>query len=364
MNCKNCNAVMKINTEKKLFTCPYCGSVEAYDSTSKEEIEQLLKGAVRDANKESKKMMESMMAAHRREMAIAKTESTAKKVATYVVLSIAAIFTLIMTLFGFDTEYKAVGVVSLIQFVLIITAIIAKAANSRERNRMASILSNSCIIAAALLVVAWIVAITITPEKKNADKDEIYQRDYYWPEEGFASSVPRWGDQPDYAYVGEREFDATILDATEETFSGYVEQCKKDGFTIDATITDREYNAYNEAGQELNVDFISSSEIIYIDLYDAIEWSPLLAWPTQGYVKDVPRPDAEEVFVSAMGTNFFEIYVNDMPMDKFMAYVEACTEAGFEGRYENDSHKFWGQKGDASISLELKRGRVMLITVY
>lgn len=362
MNCKNCNAVMKIDTQKKLFICPYCNSTEPYDSTSKEEIQELLKGAMHDANKESKKMMKQMLEAHRKELAADKAESTAKQTATYVALSVFGIFTLIMTMFGFDTEYKATGVVSLIQLILIITAIIAKAASAGGRKRKASVTASACIIAASLMVVPWFVSLTITPEKKNADKDEIYQRDYYWPEEGFAAAVPRWGDQPDYAYVSGREFDATILDATEDVFNEYVEQCKKDGFTLDATSTDRTYNAYNEDGLELDVSLVSG--YIYIDLYDAIEWSTPLVWPTQGCMKAVPKPDTDEAFVVSMSENFCEFYVNNMPMDKFLAYVEECTNAGFEGRYENDSRTFWGKMGDVSLSLKFKRDKIIHITVY
>lgn len=365
MNCKNCNAVMRVDAERKLFICPYCNSTEPFDSTTKEEIRELLKDALEDANQESRRMMEQMIASHRQEVALAKEESGLKSVVVYVVLTVAACFTLIMTLFGLTTEYKASGVVALIQCILCFVAIFTRAGAKNSGNRRLSIVSNACALAAALLVIVWIVAITVTSPSKDEKTymDDIYARDYYWPEEGYASVVPRYGEQPAYSYVGDREFSATIKPANEDTFNDYVKICAEQGFTIDVTSDAGSYNAYNDKDNELDVSFLESSEIMYIKLYDAIEWSPIV-WPGQGSMKDVPKPDSEEAFIESMSTDFFKAYLNGFTREKYLDYIQKCMEAGFEGRYENGSNKFYGSKDKVSISLELKRNKVVLITVY
>ena len=53
MNCKNCNAVMKIDHERKLFVCPYCDSVQPFEGVSKEELQGMLHDAIQDVRKES-----------------------------------------------------------------------------------------------------------------------------------------------------------------------------------------------------------------------------------------------------------------------------------------------------------------------
>lgn len=373
MNCKNCGGTMQVDAENKLFICPYCNATEPIDSSSKEEIEELLKGALKDANEESQKMMRDMLAAQQREMALASASKTSARVALYVVLTVAAVFTLIMALFGLTTEYKASGVVALIQCILLLSAIILKAnSQGRPDRRSISLVANWCIISAALMVLVWLFALTVssdTSSKRNADKDEIYQRDYYWPEEGFAKTVPRWGDQPDYSYVNDREFSATILDATEEIFAQYVAKCKEEGFNVDVTEDATHFNAYDEAGNELDLDFLQNVEDdpIYLKMYKALEFDALI-WPTQGILKDVPQPDSEEMMVESMATGFFKAYINDMSPEKFLAYVQQCMDAGFDGRYEKDSNSFYGTKRDGddsvTVSIELKRNRVMLITVY
>lgn len=367
MNCKNCNAIMQVDVERKLFTCPYCGATETLDSTSKEEIQELLKDALHDANKESRQMMESMIASHRREMELANRDNVGKDVAIYVGLTIAACFTVIMTMFGLSTEYKASGVVALIQSILFISAIIAKASSKRSGDRKGSVVANVCMIAGALLVIVWIIALSVTSESedKKTYMDEIYERDYYWPDEGYAKVVPRWGDQPDYSYVGDREFSATLLNATDEMYDSYIEQCKKDGFTIDVTATDTTYNAYNELGNELDVDYIRNLEdkVIYVKLYKELEFGNM-AWPSQGMMKDVPQPDSDQLMVESMSTDYFKAFVNDVTPEKFLLYVQQCMEIGFDGRYESGSDKFYGAKDNIRLSLELKRGKVMEITVY
>ena len=373
MNCKNCGGTMQVDAENKLFICPYCNSTEPIDSSSKEEIEELLKGALKDANKESQKMMQDMLATHHREMAIANADRTSTSVAVYVMLTVAAIFTLIMALFGLTTEYKAAGVVALIQFILLMASIVLKATSQRDpEKRSISVAANGCMIAVALMVLVWIVALGTSSDdssKRNADKNEIYQRDYYWPDAGFAKTVPRWGDQPDYSYAGDREFNATILDATEEIFAQYVAKCKEEGFNVDVTEDATSFNAYDEAGNELDLDFLHNVEDhpIYLKMYKALEFGALV-WPTQGILKEVPQPDSEEMMVESMSTDYFKAFVNNMPPEKFLNYVQQCMDAGFDGRYENGSNTYYGTKeiGDdrITVSLELKRNRVMQITVY
>ena len=369
MNCKNCNGMLKIDTERKLLICPYCGATEPFDSTSKEEIQELLKDALKDANQENQRMMERMMATHRQEMELANTERTSSKVALYVILTVAACFAFIMAMFGLDTEYKASGVVALIQFGLLIAAIILKAASKNDsEKKSASVAGNFCMIAAALLVIVWVIALGVASNQESSKKtymDEIYARDYYWPDEGFAKVVPRWGEQPDYSYAGEREFSATILNATDEVFASYVEQCKKEGFSIDVTEDATDFNAYDEEGNELDLNYIPSADDrpIYVKMYKALEFGNLV-WPTQGMMKEVPQPEAEEMMVESMSADFFKAYVNIGSREKFLAYVQECMDAGFDGRYEAESDNFYGDKGDIRLSMELKRNRIILITVY
>lgn len=365
MNCKNCNAAMTIDTENKKFICPYCHSVEPFDNISKEEIQQLLKEALRDANQANQEAIRKMMAKQQQEIELARTESTAKSAATYVVLTVAAAFTFIMMLFGYSTEYKVVGVVSMLQFALIVVAILTKAIAKEEKSKRLVIASNVCTIAAALLVIPWFIGMAMPSDDSNKKTylDDIYARDYYWPKEGYAAAMPRYRDQPDYSYVGDREAKATLLNMTEDDYNAYIEQCKKDGFDIDVTAKNKEYNAYNADDQEINVNYISGEKTVYVKLYDAIEFSSPLVWPTQGVMKEVPKPDSDSAFIETMSGDFFKAYIDGMSQEKFMDYVQLLMEQGFDGRYSG-GNTFYCDKGEASVSLELKRNRVLQITVH
>jgi hypothetical protein len=148
-------------------------------------------------------------------------------------------------------------------------------------------------------------------------------------------------------------------------FASYVEQCKKEGFSIDVTEDATDFNAYDEEGNELDLNYIPSADDrpIYIKMYKALEFGALI-WPTQGMMKEVPQPDAEEMMVESMSADFFKAYVNIGSREKFLAYVQECMDSGFDGRYEADSDNFYGYKGDIRLSMELKRNRIILITVY
>ncbi|MBP5281983.1 MAG: DUF2179 domain-containing protein [Lachnospiraceae bacterium] len=218
-----------------------------------------------------------MMAKQQQEIELARTESTAKSAATYVVLTVAAAFTFIMMLFGYSTEYKVVGVVSMLQFALIVVAILTKAIAKEEKSKRLVIASNVCTIAAALLVIPWFIGMAMPSDDSNKKTylDDIYARDYYWPKEGYAAAMPRYRDQPDYSYVGDREAKATLLNMTEDDYNAYIEQCKKDGFDIDVTAKNKEYNAYNADDQEINVNYISGEKTVVYCVITRIELSSL-----------------------------------------------------------------------------------------
>ncbi len=366
MNCKNCNGVMQVDVKAKLLVCPYCGSTELLDNTSKEEIQELLKDALEDANRENRQMIQQMLTAQQREMALAHQANKGKDVAIFVGLAIAGLFTLIMAMFGFDTDgYLASAVIALIQFILFLVAFLAKTIDHNYANKKAANVSNICAIAGMLLVIVWIFALGASSDNSSEKSymDEIYAREYDWPTEGKAACVPKIGEHPDYAYDGEREFSATILHATDETFNEYVEEAKKCGFTIDVTVDASSYNAYNEAGNELDVSFLEGAETMYVKLFPVREFGNMI-WPTQGVMKDVPQPDSDELFVESMSADYFNAFVNNMTQDKYVAYIQECINAGFDGRYESGSTRFYAGKGNTRISLELKRGRVMAISVY
>jgi len=363
MNCKNCNAVMKVDVERKLFICPYCNATEPILTTSKEEIEELLHDAMKEAERESREMVAKAVETKRQEEMISDTAKSLKNVALYIGLTAALCVTVILGIFGVTTEgYTASGVVAFIQAALFFAAIVLHAASYEDKSR--SVASTVCAIAATLCIIPWFVAMVSakTPADEKHYLDDVYALDYDWPTEGYAAAVPHCGDKPDYAYVGDREFTATIRFADKEKFEDYVKTCKAEGFTLDAEESDTTYHAYNDLDNELEVEFYPEPSEIYIKMYKAIEWSEF-TWPLQGDLKALPAPEADEIFIESMSTDYFKGYVNGFSRQKFLDYVQECMDAGFDGRYEG-GNRFDAQKDKVRIILELKRDKVLEISIY
>ena len=139
MNCKNCNAVMKADVERKLFVCPYCESTEPFDGVSKDELQGMLHDAIRDVRKESikeaKKQLEKQQAEKR---------TPAQKAFDSFVWVLQVIVCVILSIFSVAifTEYVGLGVISLLQLILMIVGMVMKSKyrvfyrRSRARDRL------------------------------------------------------------------------------------------------------------------------------------------------------------------------------------------------------------------------------------
>ena len=56
--------------------------------------------------------------------------------------------------------------------------------------------------------------------------------------------------------------------------------------------------------------------------------------------------------------------MGDTSKEDFVKYIESCMNAGYEGRYEQNSDSFYGQKGDVRLTLEYRRNNIMYVIIY
>ena len=123
MNCKNCNAVMRVDHEKKVFRCPYCDSEEPFDGVSKAALQGMLRDAIVDVRKESFNEAKKTLSAAQ---SYKDTRTKGRKVWDGIVLILQALLCVILGIccIGFFIDYVGLGFVSLIQLGLMIAIIL------------------------------------------------------------------------------------------------------------------------------------------------------------------------------------------------------------------------------------------------
>ena len=360
MNCKNCNAVMRVDHERKVFVCPYCESTEPFEGVSKAELQGMLNDAIKDVRKESMKEAREKL---EKEKAFSDNRSAGRKAAdTFLfVLQVIACLFLAMLCTSFFAGYVRMGLVSLLQLALMIGAIYFKhrwrmTGEEKYRKR-----KNLCLVTVGILVIFWFVALLNEGDSGTSD------RNVSWPARGLGSELPVPEGTLRYAYSSKTDFSATVKGASADAFEAYVQKCRALGYDVDAEAEEDSYHAYNEDDNELKISYWAYSKEINVQLNKGIEMGEF-QWPG-AFSGNYPVPEAESSYVKSMRTggssNSLEIYVGDVTRQQFMQYIEQCIEAGYQGSYYEGSDSFTGRKGDnASITVRFERGRLLYIDIW
>lgn len=371
MNCKNCNAVMRPDHERKVFVCPYCESTEPFAGVSKDEIQGMLHDAIHDVKMESLKEAKQtlQMEAERG----GDTRSTGQKVKDAILMTFqigACLFLALLALGIFvGDRYYTAGIITLAQLLLVIIGIILKIKswNGGEKKEKYRKHSKRCHAAAAILVVAWLVALSFS-ESSPIDIG-VGGRHYSWPNQGLGSDLPAPEGQLSYTFSSATSFQADVEGVSAEAFLAYVQECKDCGFDIDVTADDKSYQAYNEQDDHIKISFRDYSKktsmSVQVDKGIVME---TFYWPN-GFAEGYPVPEAEKCYVKTLRTDSssssLEIYVGDVTRQQFMDYVSKCMDAGYEGSYYEGTDSFYGRKSENSnIKVEFLRGRIMYIDIW
>lgn len=357
MNCKNCNAVMRVDQERKVFVCPYCETTEPFDGVSKAELQGMLHDAIRDVRKES---IQEAQKTFQNQVNQKDVRTAGQKARDVIILVLQVIFCVMLGFFSIliFTDEKAAGFVSLIQLVLMITAIIMKQKHRVSKNPKQLLVKRICLILTCVLVFVWFGVVL------NEHGGGGSSRNASWPKQGLGSDLPKPEGKLKYTYSNKSGFSANVS-AKEEDFVPYVDKCKEAGYVIDAEETDDEYVVYDENDNKLSVEYSKYSNEIRVKLDKGISWTEF-QWPAGDVVESVPVPEAEKSCLDRLSKDSVYIYVGEVTRDQFVAYVTECINAGFEGYFYSDSDRFSGtNKGNKKhVSVEFQRNSQMYIEIY
>lgn len=120
-------------------------------------------------------------------------------------------------------------------------------------------------------------------------------------------------------------------DISAENYKAYLDKCKELGFTVESEDTWDSYTAYNHEGYKLHMTHWSSG-YLSIEL-DAPIQLETLTWPTSAPAKLLPKPESTVGKLDWEKANSFNLYVGEMPIEKYNDYVQSCIQKGFSIDY-------------------------------
>ena len=353
MNCKQCGGVMTIDQKNRVFSCPFCGTVEPFDNVSKKELDK----AVNEIKKENKKMVDAIVADNRKTLMAAKAEKGAKDTILIVLLTIFLIFVVIMTAYCFDSGYIFAGTISSLQIIFVFVSIFLKAMYRRNGSDKLSIASSVLAGLAGFFIIVWLVAVgnsSSSAPSRNEEKQ--------WPTLGMGSDLPE-PDKPCYdLYNTDKYLSARIDDVDKTFFENYVKKCKEAGYNIDGVLDSFTYTAYNKNDDKLELNLFYGNELS-ITMNKALQFTEFY-WPKSGGSQYLPEPKADKVCIESLNDYSAKLYIADVDKSYMIKYIDELKTAGFPGSYDDKNEKFRSNKDNVSVDIELQRGRIMYFDIF
>ncbi|MCF0229751.1 MAG: zinc ribbon domain-containing protein [Parasporobacterium sp.] len=328
LRCKNCNAVMEMDADKKELTCQYCGSKEVILESDTVTVEKLRS----DTYKEVEKMhtdtykeleyarMEEAKKQQEKEETKEKHKSY-KKGALSKITIIVLILCLIFAVFFIGKGEILAGAIAGIQVVILGLSWLLGMQIIKEKKAFFH-------IALAVLGFVLIIPFIYAAGKPAPKKLEPLT----WPETGIASAIPAPGAEYGNISVFDESIMATINNVDDNMYAEYRQSCKDAGYDIDAEELSGSYEAFNPEGYKLRISHIGDTMSIYLDA--PIEMSEI-KWPSGTIAQLLPIPDLSCGNISSDSDKEIIVYIGNLEEGEYDVYIEALKAVGFDKDYHN-----------------------------
>lgn len=186
---------------------------------------------------------------------------------------------------------------------------------------------------------------------------------FEWPSHAFADLVPQQdGKTGTVETANEDTLKIILYDVSSSEVKSYISECESAGFTIDAEKKDTSFNGFNAEGYELSISY-NEMKAMSITINAPIQMTEI-SWPSYGPAKLIPKPSFSVGKISSDYDWAFSVYLGDMTIDDFNAYVDKCIDKGFEKDYRSE-HYFSADKGDdISLTVEYVGFNTIVIRIY
>lgn len=213
----------------------------------------------------------------------------------------------------------------------------------------------------------YLLKIDYWPSSKELDINLkaplVGDENFEWPSHALATLLPpQTGKAGTVETANEETLEIMLLDMSSEEVKSYILECEKQGFTIDTEKEDTSFNGFNEDGYKLIISY-NEMKAMSITVNAPMKMEEI-AWPSSGPAKLIPKPASKEGKISSDYEWAFSVYVADMTIDDFNAYIDQCIDAGFEKDYRSES-SFSAYKGeDIDLSVSYEGFNTIRISVY
>lgn len=313
MKCSECGAELSEDTK----FCSYCGQKVKYTTNTFEDSATTADINMQDGISETETKISSGKATTSQKIKNKGVEFW-NGLDTFGKITIVAIVLFaLLCLVAFIFKKTFAGIIALVQIALIVVAILMK----KQIIKVKKGWIHFALIALAFLLLVPYVGLFNTQETRGER--------FAWSDIILGEVIPEPKSNRGEIYNNSDDnLSLDIYNTSKTQYSDYVEACKDKGFTVDVEDLDSSFDAYNETGYKLSLDYFERDNRLGITVDKAIDLG-VIEWPESGLALFIPEPGSEKGKIDQDDEKGFNAYVGSVSLADYKDYTNLCANMGF-----------------------------------
>ncbi len=356
LSCKYCHGTMTVKEGTNILYCPYCGAAEMMLDSENIALEKIRSKTYADVEKYkydvSKDVEIEKLKYEQEKTERALQQETVhefKKSSLRRLVIIFAIVCGIITVVRIRDKNMLGALIPGLQTILFFGAWLMGMGTFRSKRPA---LYRAIALLGFLLIIP-LVSWNIKPSPKVA-----------WPSSGLATKIP----EPPVLY-GEiwhddrNSFRVKLQKWSPSRYKSYENKCKEAGFVIEGESTYSGYDAFNEDGIKLSLDYNKSGKELSINVA-APRKMRTFQWPDSDIVALLPVPESDYGAIMWNRSNGFAAFIGNTTKEQLREFFEKCRDRGFDLNVStNDNHYQADNQDSYHLSVNYQGFNTMFINI-
>lgn len=200
----------------------------------------------------------------------------------------------------------------------------------------------------------------------NRSSLDIYSNaSFEWLDTGLCTKIPKIeATKGKYMTNSDTRLDVSIEGFTYTQFEKYITECKKAGYTVEASKDTDKYIAYNTEGYYLELHYWSYREKVDIELKAPLIGEEDFKWPNHDFASMIPKITEKSGKTEIVDDEKLKIWLYDVTESELAMYMAECENSGFTIDAEKKANSFSAFNSDGyKLTVSLGDMKQLSITV-
>ncbi|MBQ7670746.1 MAG: Ltp family lipoprotein [Clostridia bacterium] len=166
-----------------------------------------------------------------------------------------------------------------------------------------------------------------------------------WPQKGLGAMLPKPDNGTSYIIKNlDESFYAQVNGVLEEERDNYIDKCRKNGFSIEESLSSYAVYLFNQQGYRLT--FYEIGKDYYTISLEAPYRMDSFWWPGNEIGQMVPPPSSDKCFVEWSNDEGFCIHIGGISQKDYTEYIDLCYASGFDNNITKTSLEYVASNKD------------------